>query len=374
VLENSAAFLAVFGFWPSPLYSKRPGARSRGVPLSPKFRKLDVTRTRLRNTRGGAHRIRKGIPRRIWRSAGHVLFFAIVLWWLGWLALGDNSLPIRWGAYVAPFLGLASFSAGIFYVLGKRPQYAIPATIIGILILAPVLPQFWPGRWFASTDTSDFKILTFNTSDDNTDLGPIAAFIVRERPDIIFLQQIIDMPRLEAEIVRRSKSHAYTVFPNHFADVVILSRFPLAQAQDLKVRTTAVVTIKGCHVRLWGLHAPHGHIDADDQARYFVDVARSVENEKLPVVVAGDLNSTEYNSTQAPLRAELRDAFAEVGIGLGLTFPSHVRRFGTFGRLFRIDHVFYRGLSPVNAWVVNEDMNSDHFPQFATFRLPAHCR
>ena len=286
----------------------------------------------------------------IFNAVGTALLVPISLWFVGWLFVGDNLLLVRWGAYAAPWLAmLALLSAGLL-VLGRRAWWAALSFVLGLLILTPVLPRFSPARWFATPEAGDLRVMTFNTSDMNTDFGAIAKLIVRERADIVLLQQIADLDALKEQIGRTPGHFNYFSFPEHTSDTVILSRFPLSQSEayDDRItsgsRVTAVATIGKCQIRLWNLHAPHGQYAIENQEQYFADAAAALIDEKLPLVVAGDLNSTEFNSSQAPLRAELRDAYAEAGRGFGFTFPSRVRRFGMLGRLFQIDHVFFRGL------------------------------
>ncbi len=311
---------------------------------------------------------------RVFATAGTALVAPIVLWFVGWLLVGDDLLLIRWGAFVAPWLALLALLSSILFAFGKRGLRAGLAVVLALLILVPTLPRFSPARWFAASEARDLRAMTFNTSELNTDFTAIAKVIVRERPDIVFLQQIRDLSALKAEIRRQPGHLDYQSFPPQTADTVILSRFPLIEGRIFAdQRATALTTIRNCQIRLWDLHAPHGQYSVAEQALFFEETAVATKDEKLPVIVGGDLNSTEFNSDQTPLRAEFRDAFADVGSGLGFTFPSHVRRFGTFGRLFRIDHIFYRGLTPTSARTANDNANSDHFAVEATFRRIGGC-
>ncbi len=310
---------------------------------------------------------------RTFRIIGTAIFGPILLWFVGWLAVGDGLLLIRWGAFVAPWLAMLLLLAAALFALGRRPWLAASALVVGLLILIPVLPRLNPIRWLSSSPPSDLRVLTFNTSTMNSDFNAIAKLIVRERADIVLLQQISDLTALKAQIDRVPGHFNYFSFPKYTAETVILSRYPLSQSQTYGNRTTSVAMIGMCKIRLWDLHAPHGQYTIEDQNTFFVIAAAAMYDEKLPLVVTGDLNSTEFNSAQAPLRGELQDAYAEAGIGFGFTFPSRVRRFGAFGPLFRIDHSFFRGLEPTSAWVVNDNAGSDHFGVMATFRFRQHC-
>jgi endonuclease/exonuclease/phosphatase (EEP) superfamily protein YafD len=309
-----------------------------------------------------------------YRLAGVVLATPVLLWFAGWLLVGDNLLPVRWGAYVAPWLVLVLVVAAVLFALARSWWWLAATATIALLLAVPILPRFNPVRLFPKeARATDIRVLTFNSSDSNDDFQAIAALIVRERPDIVFLQQLSNQAGLQAALDAQPQAPRYVSAPPYTADTLILSRFAVSGAKLFDARTTAIVTIGACRIRLWSVHAPHGQYTPQDQRIFFDDTAHAVAGETLPVLAGGDLNSTEYNSLQAPLRDQLRDAFADAGSGLGFTFPSPVRRFGKLGTLFRIDHVFYRGLEPVSAWRVSDSAGSDHLPVMATFRRPPNC-
>jgi vancomycin resistance protein VanJ len=306
--------------------------------------------------------------------AGIALLVPIFFWFLGWLSSGDDWLPVRWGAFVAPWLALLTLLSAYCFWLSGRHWLIAPAVTLAFLILLPVLPQLSPVRWITPAETGNLRVMSFNVSTANDDFGDIAKLIVRERPDIVLLQQLISLPALDAKLNRLPGHIKYFQVPDHAADTIILSRFRLSQTKELFQRTTAVASIYGCAVRLWNYHAPHGQYAPAEQFRYFLEAGRALKDEKLPVIAGGDLNSTEFNSVQAPLRSELNDAFTESGAGFGFTFPSRIRRFGWLGPLFRIDHILDRSLKPAAAWTVDDNAHSDHFPVMATYWIGARCR
>lgn len=305
------------------------------------------------------------------RIFGAVLSALIGLWFAGWLLAGDSLLPIRWGAYGAPFLAVLAMVAAAALLCGRKPVWAAAAAILGILILVPVWPRLSPARWGGAAQPYDLRVMTFNVSSLNAEYGRIADLIVRERPDVVFLQQTRDLHALRIAI--QARHGAYRSYPDGNSDTVILSRLPLSRGRQFAWMTSGVASIGRCRVNLFDLHAPHGQYDAGGQELFFENAARAVADSASPVIAGGDLNSTEFNLVQLPLRAQVSDAFARAGFGFGFTFPSHVRRFGTFGPLLRIDHIFFRGLSVANAWVLGDSANSDHFPVEATFRLDGAC-
>jgi endonuclease/exonuclease/phosphatase (EEP) superfamily protein YafD len=85
-----------------------------------------------------------------------------------------------------------------------------------------------------------------------------------------------------------------------------------------------------------------------------------------PLVVAGDFNMTDQNRMYARLTDRLRDAYREVGYGMGWTFPNTT----LFPPLLRIDYVFYsRQWTAHTAQVLAEQGGSDHLPLLVTLSL-----
>lgn len=302
------------------------------------------------------------------RIAG-VLLSVLSLWFVGWLSVGDQILVVRWGAFIAPWLGILTLATAALFLLGSRRWWALATFTLALLILTPVLPRFNPARWFSAPRSADLTVMTFNVSMLNHDYHAIARLIAREQPDIVFVQQLGDLEALRRALRLEPGHRDYHSFPSQTADTAIFSRFALSDGQTFEYQASAVATVGGCRVRLWSLHAPHGQFDMPAQKKFFGDIAGRLRSETLPLIVGGDFNSTEFNSVQAPLRSEAVDAFAAVGTGLGFTFPSRVRRLGTLGPLFRIDHILVRDLVAVSASVLSDGANSDHLPTIASLAL-----
>jgi endonuclease/exonuclease/phosphatase (EEP) superfamily protein YafD len=96
-----------------------------------------------------------------------------------------------------------------------------------------------------------------------------------------------------------------------------------------------------------------------------------VEKLDEAVIVAGDFNSSAASRPHRRLLTALRDAFREVGRGLGHTFPQAVSVNGLFCPvpLLRIDYLFFRGpVRPLNARTVYQP-GSDHRSVIADFDL-----
>ena len=88
-----------------------------------------------------------------------------------------------------------------------------------------------------------------------------------------------------------------------------------------------------------------------------------------PVVVAGDLNSTDKSEVYAILSAHLTDAHRAVGWGFGHTFPAYAgsyRGIPIVPRQMRIDIVFASDeFVPLHSRIGSTYGESDHLPVLA---------
>jgi len=87
-----------------------------------------------------------------------------------------------------------------------------------------------------------------------------------------------------------------------------------------------------------------------------------------PVIVLGDINTTEREPAYAQLTAGMHDAHLEAGIGPGLTWRPPGLRFLPFG-LLRIDYVFASPPFAVTSTFVDCGLRSDHCRLEATIYL-----
>lgn len=304
----------------------------------------------------------------------------IAIWCVAWVIFGDWMLLTRWGAYAFPWLGLAALLACIPAIVKRRYGIALIQVVLALSMLLPIGGRAWPGRLWNAAVPSDIRVVTFNITDFNSEtLGRTydraAHRIATLHPDIVFLQQIANPQDLLARFAREPGLRKLHAYPRKSSEDMILSRYPLESAAIPFARSvTAVADIGGCRLALWNLHGPHGERAMNEQAKFFRDFRARFAPVGAGAIVAGDMNSTEFNSVQAPLRDVLGDAFASTGFGAGFTYPTGVRRLGRLGPLVRIDYIFYTStLTPTQSFAFGGDIGSDHYAVFASFRLPDKC-
>ena len=97
------------------------------------------------------------------------------------------------------------------------------------------------------------------------------------------------------------------------------------------------------------------------RARESEKIRALLDQEHLPLIVSGDLNSTPHNSAFYWLVDGMQDAFKVGGRGWGATY--HVRL-----PVVRIDHVFVSPEWQIVSARVSEAPYSDHFPLVVRLR------
>lgn len=83
------------------------------------------------------------------------------------------------------------------------------------------------------------------------------------------------------------------------------------------------------------------------------ELARTLAEEKLPFLVAGDFNAPSPGYVRRLFSSRWTDVFAAVGHGYGLTFPGVTRNpMSLFGPWLRLDYLFASGeIRPLECWV-----------------------
>lgn len=99
------------------------------------------------------------------------------------------------------------------------------------------------------------------------------------------------------------------------------------------------------------------------RARETERIVALLEEEILPVILCGDMNSTPNNRVYRTLSSRMRDAFAEAGAGWGMTYHARLPA-------VRIDYVFVSEEWEVVSARVPKARLSDHLPLLVTLRLP----
>lgn len=286
-----------------------------------------------------------------------------------WLA------PLGW-----PFELFAHFrlqllvAAGVLVpllMLARRPLIAVVAAIMTSAHWLPSAPGLQAHELSAHCGGQPLVVVTANVEVGNRDTQRLLDWLRDQPADVIVVQEVDERWAVQ---LAGLKTHPYQhmIVRNDPHGIALLSRWPLGSvarldlAPDAPPAWSGVVTVHGARLRVIGLHArwpitPH-HARQRDQV--LQAVAARVRNERLPVVVLGDLNLTPYSPVFTRL---LRDAgLRDAGRGAGWQ-PTWMASFWPLA--LRIDHVLVTPAVCVEQTRTGPPIGSDHRPLQARLRF-----
>lgn len=211
--------------------------------------------------------------------------------------------------------------------------------------------------------------MTFNKMGRNRNISSVAEVVIKEKPDILFMQEIskIDVPHL----IKKLKPHYQDGFS--FAIVnkgLILSRFKIEANIKRSRNKPTTIKLPKTDIKVWNVHLRKSILYTDKQYKMIDSLVEKVANKNHPILVAGDFNATSINYPYLKIKQYLDNAFEHVGFGFGFTFPSPARRMGAITPFMRIDHIFFsKHFKIYSAYVVNNAGGSDHYPVVALLSL-----
>jgi vancomycin resistance protein VanJ len=205
------------------------------------------------------------------------------------------------------------------------------------------------------------RLVTYNLHQDNRAI----ATLKRLQPDIAVLQESRDVDGLLNDL--RATFPGFLI--RHQGELTTISRFPIQSVQNHDLPRTArlpldvTLNVNGRAVRVVNLHFPFADfrgpfankpnqsgLSRRDQTRLLLEL-----DQRTPVLIAGDFNTTPRGAMYSSLRAKYQNAFEQAGWGFGFTYNS---RFP----VIRIDHVWFNsGVRATRAFSVI-DQASDHRP------------
>jgi len=214
------------------------------------------------------------------------------------------------------------------------------------------------------------------------DVDAIAQVIIREKADLVLLQEVdVHTNRSGSDLHESERIAALTGmhslffksidYDNGEYGIAILSKYSLKQGERLALPTLAstkgeprslaqaVIEINGKEMVIACTHLDAQHADTN-RILQAAAIREHFKNEKRPIILGGDFNA-EIGS---PVLQILDAAFTRsCTSNCGFTIPADNPR-------KRIDFITYRGMkAPVGQAVVDEAVASDHRPVTAVFKL-----
>lgn len=309
-------------------------------------------------------------------------------WW--WLPLSE--IVGSW--FYLPLLPLV-LSASLLRHRRMLIVLSLPLLMFGVEYGRQFLPN-WQLYWTDSSHNLPLRVMTWNTlytSDRNQEFQRL---LQRVQPDIVALQEVRNgFPRSLNTVLNDLYTHRQVYSAGTTRSLAILSRYPILDAMasnDLEIyRCTCVyVTIDfhGKPITVLTAHPPRpvielrwrwrglpriDHFDTENQRLPFESMQQRIDAFDGPLIVLGDLNTTERQPNYRRLRQRLDDAFGAAGWGMGYSYPRVEPRVTMpITPLIRIDHILTsRHWIARTAWT-GQLSSSDHLYVVADLALLAN--
>lgn len=305
-----------------------------------------------------------------------ILFFDV--WALAGI-FNDRVTIFRFLNYFGYYVPAAVFVITAFAMFCAR-RIGIRIALVALALPAFVLPyllaasSFSGAKWALtnSGEAKEISVVTFSKMSRNTDYERVAQLLDCTRTDIILLQEVPDFEKLLAERPEISRSCNYSFEGGLHKSLALLTKFPIVSTAVERTHTSFVVDVEGAEIKLITARLDKslktGGVEV--QSEQVSDILNAVP-EDMPVIVAGDFNSTPHNGTIYRMKEAMASAVPEGSMFSTFTFPAEGRWYARFGPLIRIDHIFFRGLGLTSSEVLDDSFGSDHYPVRASFTLPA---
>ena len=260
-----------------------------------------------------------------------------------------------------PFLGLGIPVLALAALL-RRSRLALLAVLVPLLVWAGLFGTAWLPS--GAGGTVALRVASQNLRIGNPDPVATVTALATTDPDLIGLQEVGgDIQGAAAAALRDRYPYQATE-----STVALWSRFPIREYVGVDTglgwnrALRAVVEAPQGDVVVYVVHL--GSARAGDTAtrdRTVGALAATLRQDAAQrLIVLGDLNTASTDRVISPLTDLLGDAQADVGLGLGFTWPAALP-------VTRPDHVLYRGLTAASADVVRTPA-SDHRAVTAGFR------
>lgn len=307
----------------------------------------------------------------------------------------DNFLKITW-ALVA-LLGLASllgFAGRLHWALDLfshfRVQYAQLALVgagvclwvrfnksaLGFIVVflinyALVFPLYF-GKPKAPPTKQPMRAMLMNLYAGNDDSEAVLNAVKKVNPDLLLLEEVT--PEWAEKLAELDETYPYRIAEprsDNFG-IMLLSKYPLLEGVVVEIGNSGVPSIivdvltPAGTITLVGTHPlpPIGKEYASRRNSQLQELAAVVRNQKKPVLLMGDLNTSPWSPHfQRMLRdAQLHDSMKGYGFQPSWTSPIKFLK-------IPLDHLLYTDGIVVRDRMIGGKIGSDHRPVILDFNL-----
>lgn len=294
---------------------------------------------------------------------------------------------------LVPMLWLANGLLVLFWLIQRDWAILIPVSAMAVSFLA--FENYY--RFSASpqdTPSGGLKVMSYNARSlginrwrkNEVTLDSILAFVKREDPDILCLQEYTHQAR--KFLLRDYSFYMETPAEAGKTFQAIFSKYPMfsggmVEFPDSRNNTLyADIALGSDTIRVYNVHLQSYNIGSrrfllrgygtrflsrlSTVSKYHREQASLLREHQshspFPVLICGDFNSPPFSNIYRQIKEGFQDTFAEKGSGLGTTYSLK-------GIPYRIDYILADSTFEVRAHRNYGIRYSDHFPLMATLAL-----
>lgn len=239
--------------------------------------------------------------------------------------------------------------------------------------LLTILPLYLPHT--DKAEGKSIRILQMNVWSSNREFMLALTQIKELAPDVVCFEEIDEAwQKVLTEYLTDYPYRCVRAQTDNFG-IAVFSKLPLEDVRIIPLGTagvpsiTAIVRAGDKSFRLMSVH-----VLPPISERYFTargegleTIADFLDGEKLPVVLAGDLNTPPWSYYFKKLCDEAKLVDSEIGFGVQPTWPTNPEVL-----LNPIDHLLTRGKIAVKNRFVTGFIGSDHYPVCVDLVLSGH--
>lgn len=218
--------------------------------------------------------------------------------------------------------------------------------------------------------SNQIKLFTANVFQDNRDYNKLLSQVKMADPDVIFLLETDRGWEKAMDVIMNDYPHTLKEPLDNTYGLLFYSRLPIVNGEvkylvddDIPSIEVMLKLKSGKQLKLWGLHpkppVPQEDLRSTAKDKELMKVALKVKEEKVPVIVLGDLNDVAWSHVTELFRKTSGLLDPRRGRGFYSTFSAN-----HWYMRFPLDYVFCSSdFGLVNMKRLSHN-GSDHFPMF----------
>jgi endonuclease/exonuclease/phosphatase family metal-dependent hydrolase len=315
-------------------------------------------------------------------------------------------IPAFFGLFFIPLFLLNILLSVAWLITKHKTAWINIGSLIPSLFYLPLFVQINCNSPAPATDTEDrIKIISYNVhlfmlpEKNVTTLPDIVAFIEKENPDIVCLQEVLTFDT--TSINKAFKQYPYRYYHldaqknNALFGVATFSRYPVVKSGSFTFPHTSNrcaftdIAIKQKNIRVYNTHLQSVHINLEKtalrlqqkesrneelrdvsgrlksgfikRAQQVNHITKHMDASPFPIIVCGDFNDMPVSYTYRKMKGDRNDCFTQAGSGIISTYKS-------FWPAFRIDYIFSDKQFDVVRYKIEKPAFSDHYPVVVELR------